>query len=106
MTRIRDEEPCPCGSGRTFGDCHAVVIRERANVTPKNRMALNVIPRPDPDTRSVFEKAGGDSVFFVGTGEDQLDCGGCGAPLAVAVSRDQFHGLVLRCVECGAYNDT
>jgi hypothetical protein len=34
------------------------------------------------------------------------DCGACGAPLIVGVSRGAITDLVLRCPACGAFNDT
>jgi len=108
MVKIADTEPCPCGSGLSFGECHGERIREKAASPVKNRVPLAVIPPPDPGTRAVFEKTAGDSVIFngMGQGPDALDCGSCGSPLAVCVRREQFQGIVLRCLACGAYNDT
>jgi hypothetical protein len=108
VVKIADEEVCPCGSGLTFGDCHGRKIRERAASVPSKHIPLTVITPPDPNTRSVLEKTGGDTIIFngLGAGPDSLDCGGCDSPLAVSVAREQFQGIVLRCLNCGAYNDT
>lgn len=108
MPRIRDDEICPCGSGRLFGDCHGLKIRERLTAQPENHISLTVIPKPTHGTRSVLEKTDGDSIIFngAGSGPDSLDCGQCGAPLAVCVRREQFARIVLRCIACGSYNDT
>lgn len=75
----------------------------------KRHIRLRVIPEPDPETRSVFEKLPGapDSVFF--TGSQTMDahvCGSCHAPLIMGLTLLQFHKLVLRCSQCGKYNET
>ena len=99
MRQIRPDEPCPCRSGATYAECHLM----------KRRIRLRVIPEPDPDTRSVFEKLIGapDSVFFAG-GEttDAYVCGQCETPLIVGLQLTQFQNLVLRCSQCGKHNET
>jgi hypothetical protein len=68
---------------------------------------LEVITEPDPGTRAVFEHGGEGSIFFQGShGTDSLDCGSCSAPLAVGILRNQFRDVVLKCANCGAFNDT
>jgi hypothetical protein len=105
--RISDSELCPCESGKMFGDCHGERIR-RARARPsERRIRLTVIPPPDPGTRSVFERQGAGTVIFEGThGTDALECGECGAVLAIGVMRNQFRSLVLRCGNCEAFNET
>lgn len=105
MARIRPEESCPCGSGESFGACHGKKPQE-ASASPSRRISLHVIPEPDPGSRTVFENTAPTSVFFSGNGSDALDCGTCGAPLAVGVPRGSFVSIVLKCNKCGAFNDT
>lgn len=106
MVRIQDEEPCPCDSDLTFGACHGLKIKER-EPDIRRHVKLPTIPEPDPGTRAVFEYIGDGTIIFSGIDEhDSLDCGGCGSPLAVGVSRSQFNGPVLKCKGCGAFNAT
>jgi hypothetical protein len=73
------------------------------------RTRLRVIPEPDPETRSVFQKFPGapDSVFFTGSQTtDAYVCGGCYTPLIVGLSLAPFQNLVLCCSQCGKYNET
>ena len=105
MARIQPEESCPCGTGESFGACHGKRLRE-ASAPPSRRISLHVIPEPDPGSRTLFKNTGLTSVFFSGNGSDALDCGACGAPLAVGVRRQSFASIVLKCNQCGAFNDT
>jgi hypothetical protein len=75
----------------------------------KRRILLRVIPEPDPETRSVFEKLPGalDPVFFRGNQTpDAYICGSCHTPLIVGLPLAQFQNLVLRCSQCGKHNET
>lgn len=104
--KIHEEEPCPCGSGDTYGRCHAS-HRTTAPSRGLRPVALTVIPEPDPGMRAVLEHIGEGTIIFQGVdGPDELDCGTCGAPLGVGVHRGQFAGIVLRCSSCRAFNDT
>lgn len=105
MTRILDDEPCPCGSGGLFKECHRQNIdARRPKIT--SHVALAVIPEPDPNSRSVFEK-GGEGTLLIEGRETSIsyDCGGCSAPLAVGILVSQIPGIVMRCARCGAYNE-
>lgn len=105
--KIDKDEPCPCASGRKFGDCHGESNPAKRPPSVLRHVQLAVIPEPDPGTRSVIEKTSGDTVIFLGgSGGDSLDCGSCGAPLAVRVDRGQFVSIVLRCNNCASFNDT
>jgi hypothetical protein len=107
--KINGSDPCPCGSGATYGDCHDRLRRERqTRESELLHVALNVVPPPDPGERSIFEMTNASgSVLFAGvSGRHSLDCGNCSTPLATRVNRDQFQAIVLRCNRCGAYNDT
>jgi predicted RNA-binding Zn-ribbon protein involved in translation (DUF1610 family) len=71
------------------------------------RCRLQVIPEPDPDTRSVFALTGAGTILIQGDACGlSMDCGKCGASLIVGLKRKQVHGLVLNCSSCGAFNDT
>jgi len=73
-----------------------------------SHLPLTVIPDPDPNTRTVYEKkiGTGTTFFFDNQGRYSLDCGVCGAPLAVVSDRQQVTRIVLRCAACGEFNDT
>jgi DNA-directed RNA polymerase subunit RPC12/RpoP len=107
MAKIDPTEPCPCGSGAVFGECHG---RTLVNDTPRTisaRIPLSVIPEPDPGTRAVFVKTGEGTIAFQGTAtEKSFDCGSCGASLAIGVREDQMQGMVIKCNQCGTFNDT
>jgi hypothetical protein len=107
--KIKSTDSCPCGSGKTYGECH--VLRRREKETPETQLfhvGLAVIPPPDPGTRAVFEGADQESTVLIAgiDGRHSLDCGNCHLPLSIRVERNQFQGIVFRCSRCGAYNDT
>jgi len=105
MGKIKDDEPCPCGSNITFGECHGEKLKQEPETTQHIR--LRVIPEPDPGTRAVFQKTTGGTLIIVGANTtDSLDCGFCGLPLAAGFAADHLGGLVLQCASCGAFNDT
>ena len=106
MAQIDPAEPCPCGSGKTFGTCHGPRVRKGPPLITEH-LRLTVIAEPDPQTRVVFEHSGQGTVFFQGEAVGlSLDCGHCGAPLVEGLYREQVRGIVLRCSACGAHNDT
>ena len=107
--KIRTSDPCPCGSGKTFGECHDVLRKQKeTREADLLHIALTVIPPPDPGMRAVFELASGSQgLLMTGvSGRHSLDCGNCSAPLAIRMDRNQLQGIVLRCSRCGRYNDT
>jgi len=102
MVRIRDEEPCPCGSGKTFEECHGKKIRERQS--RMNHIRLSVIPEPDPGSCTILHFFTGPAT---GDGADALDCGACGTMLMMGVTHDMVKGnLTVRCLHCFAVNRT
>ena len=108
MRQIRPDEPCPCRSGAIYSDCH---MDRRLATSPeaiKRRIRLRVIPEPDPETRAVFQKLAGatDSLLFTGSeSTDAYVCGSCYTPLVVGTPLTQLQNLVLRCSQCGRYNE-
>ncbi len=107
MAKISPDEPCPCGSGVLFKDCHGPKVRSRVPPEIGERLPLVVIPEPDPNTRAVFEHAGNGTLFFQGFDTNiALVCGTCSAVLAAGIRRDQVRHVVLRCKQCGAFNET
>ncbi|WP_151526250.1 SEC-C metal-binding domain-containing protein [Serinicoccus kebangsaanensis] len=106
MPRIEHEEPCPCGSGSTYGACHFKKYEDRRPPI-KDHVRLTLIQEPDPGTRAVFERTEGGSLIFQGRETSySYDCSACGAPLAVGINLEQIQGTVLKCSSCDAYNDT
>src|SRR5688572_4883549 len=106
MPKISDDEPCPCGSGQLFRDCHGPrIAQQQAPPSVTIHVSLQVVPEPDPGSAAVFEHTGEGSILFQGveTGVSQ-DCGSCGAPLIVGLTIDQVQNIVLKCSICGAYN--
>src|SRR5712692_10019425 len=104
--KLVDEEPCPCGSGRLYGECHKVMLRTTTTVADLSHVPLTVIPEPDPNTRAVWEKIGPETTFVVDRdGRYSFDCGSCGAPLLVLRDCQQVSGIVLRCAACGNFNE-
>lgn len=107
MAKIAMDEPCPCGSGALFRDCHAPKLRKSEPPEIKERISLRVIPEPDPGTRAVFEKRGDGTVLIQGFETSiALICGKCGAPLAAGLQPSQIKNIVLRCKKCMSYNET
>lgn len=107
MAKILQDEPCPCGSGSLFRDCHAAKVRIPVPPEIKDRVPLRVIPEPDPNTRTVFEKMGDGTILFQGFETNiALVCGTCGAPLAAGIHPTQMKSVVLRCKRCNAFNET
>lgn len=107
MAKIDPDEPCPCGSGKLFKECHGPRVRVDEPPTITEREPLSVIPEPDSDTRAVFILTGEGTVVMSGlaTGLARC-CGTCGAPLIVGLKREQVQGLVVKCNDCGSFNDT
>jgi hypothetical protein len=62
--KLIDEEPCPCGSGKLYGNCHKMVLRTLTTATDLSHVPLAVIPEPDPNTKAVFKKNGTGTTFF------------------------------------------
>ncbi len=107
MALIDPNEPCPCGSGTKYAECHLPKTRGQNPPAITERCRLQVIPEPDPDARSVFCLTGTGTVIFQGFESGlAMDCGKCGAPLVAGLRREQIRGVVLKCNSCGAFNDT
>lgn len=106
MPAIDPEEPCPCGSGKRYKDCHARLARRTEPLITEHQ-ALTVVREPDPGTRTVFEKAGNDPLFAVGSETGiSYDCGSCGVSLLAGIDIQRVVNIVLRCAQCGSFNDT
>ena len=106
MAKILPNELCPCGSGAIFKDCHGPKVRIRTPPEIRQRLALKVIPEPT-SSRAVFEKTTKGTVLFQGFDTNiGLTCGTCGSVLVAGMEREQIRNIVLRCNQCGAFNDT
>lgn len=107
MAKIKPNELCPCGSGKEFAACHGPRVIYNQPPAISQRVALKVIPEPDPCTRSVFIKTGDGTILFQGHDTSiSLDCGKCGAPLIIGLALEQIVNVVVRCNQCGSFNDT
>jgi hypothetical protein len=107
MAKIKPNEPCPCGSGKEFAACHGPKVIYNLPVSISQRIALKIIPEPDPDTRSVFIKTGDGTIIFQGYDTSiSLDCGKCSAPLVVGLAPEQVVNIVFKCNQCGSFNET
>src|SRR5947207_16012901 len=97
MAKILPNELCPCGSGAFFKDCHGPKVRSRTPPEIKRRVSLNVIPEPDPNTRSVFEKINEGTILFQGFDTDiGLTCGTYDPVLAAEMDREQIRTIAFR----------
>ena len=68
---------------------------------------LPVIPEPEQNTRTVFLQPPSDNPhsFLRGSGPADLLCGKCSFKLAHGLGPGQITNLVLKCPQCGSYND-
>lgn len=107
MAKIKPEEPCPCGSGKLFADCHAPKVIGYQRPVISQRIALKVIPEPDPDTRAVFVRIGDETILMESNVTNiSMDCGKCGSPLIVGLDPRQVGNIVIQCNHCGSFNDS
>ena len=107
MSKISDDEFCPCGSGRLYKDCHIRFRLSIASPPTKQKIACLVVPEPAPDTRTVFKKLteNDGTVFFAGMSDEaSFHCGQCGVPLATGVAKDSIENIVLQCNICKSLN--
>ena len=106
MAKIRDEEICPCGSGKKFGNCHGPKTRDKRPVKITQTVRLATIPKPDPGTRAIFIKTSDGSVVFRGHNtEIALICGNCDAHLVEGLEVGQIQGVIIKCNDCGEFNE-
>ncbi len=107
MAKIDPDEPCPCGSGLLFKDCHGPKVKNSPPPEITQIKLLKVIPEPDPDTRAVFIYEGEGTVAFNGNEIGlAMACGDCQSHLVVGISENKIQNIVIRCKKCGAYNET
>lgn len=66
MAKIDPNELCPCESGLLFKECHEPKIKRPKIPEIKEAITLEVIPEPDPDTRTVFIYQGEGTVAITG----------------------------------------
>lgn len=78
------------------------IPRERA----KRHIRLMVIPKPEPNTRSVIVYTGEGTVVMSGPGNSVMECGNCGVPLIEGVPVANIQNIVFRCPSCGEFNET
>lgn len=66
---------------------------------------MKVIPEPKAGTRSVLLPTPAKTPVLRGSGDVSHACGGCEARLIENISAGQLRGIVIRCPECGTFND-
>jgi DNA-directed RNA polymerase subunit RPC12/RpoP len=104
MVKIAPDEPCPCGSGKRFGECHAPLVRPSEPAIARH-VRLQVVPKPAPGTPTIFEYSGeGTRVIQATLTDVSYDCGECGSSLLAGIELDQVQNIVLKCANCGSYN--
>lgn len=101
-------EDCPCGSGMTFGECHAPKVKSAD--CPKITMStpLQVIPEPEPNTMTVLHLTDKEKTVVI-RGPDvglAMTCGKCGAHLVEGWYPSQIQEIAIICNGCGSYNLT
>lgn len=70
------------------------------------RKALRVVPEPPEKTRTVLYLTSPGTIFVRGEGPGMsFDCGYCGSPLLMDIREEQVANLVMRCANCGLYNE-
>ncbi|WP_410017216.1 SEC-C metal-binding domain-containing protein [Pseudomonas sp. 14P_5.3_Bac1] len=107
MAKIDQDEPCPCGSGQLFKDCHSRNVKRPAAPPIDKIISLKIIPEPDPNTRSIFCRDGDSTVIFEGFLEGTaLICGNCSKNLVIGLPKESVQNLVLHCNNCQAFNET
>jgi len=70
------------------------------------RLRMMVIPEPEPNTRAVLIYTGEGTVVMQGEGNVTMECGNCSAPLIEGVPTGNIQNIVLKCPQCGAFNET
>jgi hypothetical protein len=75
--------------------------------TPKKQIKLLVIPKPAERTRTVLLQATAPPLFIgeEAEGPDYV-CGKCDSVLIAKTTKLWLLNIVIRCFNCGAYNDT
>jgi hypothetical protein len=107
LVKIDPDEPCPCGSGKPYRNCHQAAQQQTAPEVSEHR-PLTEIPEPDPGTRTVFEWGGDrEGLFLVGSESSiSYDCASCNAPLYVGLAPGAVQNIVFRCPRCGTFNES
>jgi hypothetical protein len=73
----------------------------------KEKIYLSTIPEPPEDSRTVVEWIGKGTVgLFSKDDVPDLCCGKCRAVIIRGMPRKKLKGAVLKCKNCGAFNDT
>lgn len=73
----------------------------------RKHVPLNVVPKPDNGHRSILYNDKVGSIFVRGEKHGvSYDCGNCETPLLIDIEEWQVKNIVLRCPNCGAYNES
>ena len=66
---------------------------------------LKVTPEPETGTRTVLLPTPAKTPVIRGSGDVSHACGECEARLIENISAGQLQGIVIRCPECGTFNE-
>lgn len=106
MAKIDPNELCPCQSGLLFKNCHGLKVKQPKTPAITQTIELQIIPEPDPNTRTVFIYKGEGTTCFSGYEVGvELVCGSCKSQLVVGIPRANIKNIVIRCKNCGSYNE-
>lgn len=81
----------------------------RVQQKKREHRRLRVIPPPANGSRSILQLDAPGTILVQGNGGGpavSYDCGNCGSPLLVDVTEDQVRNVVLKCNNCGSYNES
>lgn len=82
--------------------------RARGKPTPRKlHIKLHVIPEPAEGTRSILVKTTPGLLIQAKDAPNVvMDCGACGERLVQGCRSNQIANMVIKCSECGAFNET
>ena len=66
---------------------------------------MKVIPEPGVGNRTIVLPTPARMPVMRGSGDVSHACGECGARLIENISAGQLQGIVIRCPECGTFNE-
>lgn len=75
------------------------------NTAEHEKRKLKIIPKPEPQTRTVLEPKPNVIPVIKGNGTIDLLCGNCGETLVEGITDGQIRNIVIHCPKCCSYNE-